>query len=268
MDEFDSSQDGCGAPDSRLAAFLDDELSLCERREVEAHIRACPRCAADLAQERLARTVLRNAASRLAAPDYLRGRVQAALLEAAVRRPARWRMLSLAGMAAAIAVIGILGLFLLALHQVPSEALMQRVATAHRNETLSVTPVSYASTDGGAIANWLQQQAGRRVEVPSLDRAGFHLTGARLDPSVAPGAVTLVYEDGGIRLTCTILPSLSPAWVSVPLLVLSPSVQTATVQGASVAAWLERDGTYIMVADLDPAAVTGLARQAIGSAAG
>ena len=54
--------------------LLDVELDAARVREVESHLATCPGCAAELADFRQMRQVLRNPDLRLAAPDDLRRR--------------------------------------------------------------------------------------------------------------------------------------------------------------------------------------------------
>jgi mycothiol system anti-sigma-R factor len=260
MDDRNPHRRGCAALSTRLAALLDGELSLPERRELEAHLRTCPRCAAELEQERAARSVLRDAAARMEAPAYLRSRVESSLARAAVRRSAWRRLLPFTGLAAAIAILAIAGFLVIAIRQMPSQELLRRVATAHHQETLSAAPVSFSSSDEAAVDAWLEQQNGEQVDIPSLEAAGYRLLGARLDPSIAPHAVTIVYDSANGRLTCVILPAAQPSWLKVPLEALHPSVHAASTAGAGLASWAEPDGMYVMAADLQPAAVATLAQ--------
>ncbi len=262
MDEGRDRDPDCAILSGRLTALLDGELSLPQRRELELHLRACPRCAAELELARLARATLRDAATRLAAPDELRQRVETALAGAA--RPARSRrhLLHAAALAAAIAVILTFGFIGFAVRQAPDASLLRRVSLAHRQETLSAEPVAFASDDATAVKIWLRRQAGEDVDIPDLSPDGFELVGARLDPAIAPHAVTLVYSGTDGPVSCVILPSTAPSPLRVPLSLLQGGVRPASMAGTRLASWVSPDGTYVLAGDLPPAELLSVARTA------
>jgi anti-sigma factor RsiW len=262
MEEKRERDPDCLILSARLAALLDGELSLPQRRELELHLRTCTRCAAELELVQLARATLRDAATRLAAPDELRRRVEAALAGAARPAGARRHVLHAVALAAAVAVIVALGLLGFALRQAPNASLLHRVSLAHTQETLSAQPVAFASDDAMAVEIWLRQQASEDVDVPSLSSTGFELMGARLDPAVAPHAVTLVYRGADGPVSCVILPSMPPSFLRAPLSLLHGGVHPASIAGTQLASWVARDGTYVLAGDLPPAELLSLARTA------
>ena len=62
-----------------LHALLDDELDAANVAAVEAHLRACPDCAAEFEQLKHLHQIVADPALRHAAPDGLRDRIDAAL---------------------------------------------------------------------------------------------------------------------------------------------------------------------------------------------
>src|SRR3954449_10513886 len=82
----------CDDVQGLLDPYADGELDAAHALEVERHLPACPRCAADLAQLQGLRKALRRDLAYHRAPDELRARVTASLAlpaPAAPSRPAR-----------------------------------------------------------------------------------------------------------------------------------------------------------------------------------
>ncbi len=266
MDEPGGADAACAGFSARLAALLDDELPLPERYQVEQHLQTCARCAEDLEMTRAARALLRETATRIETPPYLRQQVQAKLVAAARQRSPSWRVVAFAAMAAALVVLAAFGFGAFVAPRIADEALFQRVALAHQQETLSAQPVAFASNDATAVRAWLRQQDGKPVDVPSLDSAGFQLVGARLDTTIAPQAATLVYQGPDGLLSCVVLPSASPPrWLPSPSAARHPGLQAVSVAQLQLAAWTTADGTYVMAGDFPPAELALLAQTALTS---
>jgi anti-sigma factor RsiW len=90
--------------DDTLSAYLDDELAPAARREVEAHLAACPACRAELEEVAAARRAIRIMPVH-ATPRPLVGAPSpgARLSPEVVPRPARSRRRALWAVAAAVA---------------------------------------------------------------------------------------------------------------------------------------------------------------------
>ena len=82
----------CEESEILLHALLDDELDAGHAREVEAHVAACPGCAAQLHQFRALRTAMSAKELRFSAPASLRTRLDAVIPTAPLPVPSR-RML-------------------------------------------------------------------------------------------------------------------------------------------------------------------------------
>lgn len=237
--------------EAALTALLDGALTADERAQMEDHVRRCTTCSGDLARQRLAHLALHAAAGNLAAPAELRARVAGGLGRQGWLASVR-RVVAAAGVAAAIAVaaVGVWRLNATTGHASSSTAV--QVARAHRQETLSATPVAFVSADPAAVARWVRTQTGREVAVPDFGGAGYHLLGVRTESGVSRGAVSLVYAGAGGRVTCTILDgdaSLGAAFSAPPG---APSVHTIRQDGVTEAMWLEPGTTYLMASELQP----------------
>lgn len=237
-----------------LAALLEGTLAGAEREVVEEHVRRCSLCQIDLAEQRRVREALRRLAPELAAPAALRQRVRAAIRprRATWRRPAR-----LAG--ALVAVFAVLALIAFARvgtgrqHAVPATML----ARLHRAETLGQAPTAFASSDPAAIAAWIQRQTGRTLKVPDYSGAGYLPEGVRREPALGNDAVTVVYRDGGERLSCTMLAG-APALRGFAPLAPGTSIDIARVDEVSLAAYRADGTTYLLATTAPPSELQAL----------
>jgi anti-sigma factor RsiW len=262
MDDRHEDRTDCAAQNGpRIAALLDGELSRNEQWRLEEHLRVCPICAVDLEQQRQAQFALHRAAEGLSAPVDLMERVRGGLPQRAPLHGLRRRIILLSGLAAVLAALAVV-VWPRTATPVPSESVLARVVTAHQLETLGTTPVSYRSADADAVAAWARSGIGEYFEAPSLASAGYQLLGARMEPAVAPRAVTLVYEGEGTRLTCTVIPMAAP----LGGLLASPAGTAPThatrIQGSTVTSWRDRNTIYVLAADLGSDALLQLARLA------
>jgi anti-sigma factor RsiW len=242
-----------------LTALLDGELAPDQRGRVEQHLARCAACATLVAQQRAARAAVRSA-KRMRAPAALHARVLADLdrAERAVRR--RHQLMIAGGVAAVVVLCAAVGLARFQQGS-PGVSLVERAVDSHLSGTLGSTPVMVRASDAGVVAAWLQTATGRTIEVPAFDDDGYRLVGARTDPSVAPGAVSLVYE-GGDRLTCIVIAGRISFAAEFVVSSVSPNLHVARRQDASIAAWQDADTTYLLIGARDAAVLERLAQAA------
>lgn len=249
----------CAVQGPQLAAFLDGELGPDDEQRLEAHVAGCPRCTADLAEQRRVRAALRRAGTHLRAPDSLGARIESDFSRG--RRPFWGRALALGGLAAALVIMAVAGL-LWAASRIPDRAVLARAAGAHEQESLSQTPVTFASGDAAAVAAWARSATGEKPDVPSFAAAGYRLLGARLEPSVGRHAVSLVYQGEDGSVTCTVVPVAASPLLKLALAIRPPAIQTTAVGGATAVSWTDADATYILLGDAGRQTLLQLARLA------
>lgn len=247
---------GDGCPDGALlTALLDGELPAEAGAELEDHVGRCPSCAEDMEAQRIARAALRVAAAGITAPSALRGRIRAELRRA--ERPTRLRRWAVAGaLAAALAVVALVGALQLT-GQGARSVQAVTIARAHTAETLGQRPVTFASSDPAAVAGWVHTQTGRSVVVPNYSASGYTLTGVRREPLLGDDAVTMVYEGGGQRITCSVVGG-DPALRGFGALPGAPGVHYSWTNGVSVAAWWAPDATYLLAGNIPAGAMARL----------
>jgi anti-sigma factor RsiW len=264
MSGFRSGDLGCPEQGPWIAALLDGELQPDEQQRLSEHLAGCDRCAEEMAEQVHARAALHAMAAALQAPPDLRLQIEQRRNDTRTGPP-RWRGALLIGsLAAAIAFIAALALAR-AMIRVPSDAQIASAARAHTQETLAAAPVAVRSADPDAVTAWIQRQTGQRIEAVSFATDGYQLLGARLEPSLGPRAISIVYDGPNGRLTCVVLPEQVPAVLSVLLATEAPAIRATHLGNSTGVSWADRDAAYILIGPGDAQALLQLARVAAQS---
>ncbi len=183
-----------------LDLYLDGELALEERAEVEAHLKGCPGCQEAAAAEVRFRTGLRQALLSARAPASLREQVSRRLQQE-VSAAGNARFLPALLAAAAVLMIAVVGYGVLALWTVPEDP-VQDVVEAHR-----VSSDSEVFGDRDQVLGFLRAHAPFRFRVPVPDGEDARLVGARVTRFGASPAVVYLYDVGGRRVTIAQYPA-------------------------------------------------------------
>jgi anti-sigma factor RsiW len=221
----------------RAQMSLDGELDAANQLAFERELRASPELTAEYERQRALRRAIRRHASREAAPEGLRARMEALAAPApspAVQRP-RWAM---AATAASIAFVAALGGYW-AGHAGGDPGLAALVA-GYQRAALSGQPIDVASSDRHTVKPWLAGRAPLGAFVPDLAHAGFPLLGGRIDIVDGRPAPTLVYKRGAHLISVSELP-------------LGQAAQGATtLDGYHVERWSDAERAYVAISDIDP----------------
>lgn len=175
---------------TKLEAYADGELSDEDLRAADSHIRACPSCAADLANHLLLRQETKAAALRRYAPSpEFRRRMQDKLTS---RPHSAWLAWATA---AALAVVLFAAVMLNYRQRQEHDQLrtFSEVADLHVATLASSNPVDVVSSDRHTVKPWFQGKLPFSFNLPTLDNTEFSLVGGRLAYlGQAPGA-ELIY---------------------------------------------------------------------------
>jgi anti-sigma factor RsiW len=177
---------------SKLDLYLDGELSAGELTEVEAHLRACPTCAAD-ALSRLQLKRMTQAAGRRFSPsrDF---RAKIAQSVDSAKRP-RWATRWAPALAAVAALVLMLVPAAFWLQHSRSEQALGELADLHVSTLASANPVDVVSSDRHTVKPWFQGKLPFTFNLPEQP-APFKLIGGRLTYfQQSPGA-QLLFEGG------------------------------------------------------------------------
>jgi anti-sigma factor RsiW len=247
----------CEEARDRIGALIDGELAGEPRREIDAHVEACDRCAQELADlKRLKRQV---AAVSAPAPPTLVGRVRGALAAAAARKVAthttvhairpidrlRGRLRPLMRIAAIILVSGLLSAAAtwFVLRGADERAMLERdVLSAHVRSLLQDNPVQIASSDTHTVKPWFAGRIEFAPVVAELAANGFPLAGGRLDYITGRRVAALVYRRRLHLVTVFMWPSAGGEETR-------PS--SMKVNGYNLLTWSKGGMTYWAASDLN-----------------
>ncbi|HKE87070.1 MAG TPA: anti-sigma factor [Vicinamibacterales bacterium] len=169
-----------------LDAYIDDELPADERREIDAHLSDCARCGDDHTTLMDTRRLLRKHMVRYQAPDVLRARVRAAVLQlgtdtAPARRASRWSWPSWVAAGLLIAATSSALTATLLHRRDTSDVVAGEVVASHIRSLMPGHLTDVVSTDQHNVKPWFNGRVDLSPAVPDLSAQGFPLQGGRLD---------------------------------------------------------------------------------------
>jgi anti-sigma factor RsiW len=177
---------------AQLETYLDGELSALEMRDLDAHLRTCPSCAADVLTRLQTKRAVHSAGKRYRPSPEFRERVRSRI--AAKPQPSLIRMWL--GATAAVALLLIIGFVGMSVRQqqLQRQHTLSELADLHVATLASANPVDVISTDRHTVKPWFQGRIPFTFSLPELQNSGFTLLGGRVAYlGQAPGA-ELVYE--------------------------------------------------------------------------
>ena len=230
-----------------LDAFVDGELSADAQREFDAHLRACPSCAADIANRVQLKSAVKRAGRRFAASADFRRKIENQVLP-------RKRTLSAAWLPAfaAAAVILFAAIWMLGRWTVGSQAAIGELVDLHVTTLASTNPVDVLSTDLHTVKPWFEGKLPFAVNVPDLKDTPFTLIGGRVTYLEQEPGAGLLFQYRKHRLSAFIFQDRAK-WKNV-------STTGAPVQHASfwVETWSAGGLRYFVMGDTSVANVEQL----------
>lgn len=242
------------ALEAQLDAYLDDELTAADARELEAHLANCAQCAR-FRDERLAlRAAIMSRIPIVAAPDALRDRVRAALAaEARAAAPARrpvssyWRAVAIAASLVIVAV----GSWNLALRKANAERLADAVLASHIRSLMPGHLTDVLSSDQHTVKPWFNGKLDFSPPVHDLAAQGYPLLGGRLDYVDGRPVAVLVYGRRQHLINVFVWPAMRGP---------SGAGRASDRQGYHLLHWAAPDYTYVVASDLAPTELDDFAR--------
>lgn len=231
----------------QMHPYFDGELDVLRSREMEQHLRDCPRCAALLESQRSLRKALDPQALRVDAPPALRAKIRASLQSRtprAARAAFRFRFwLSWAIPAAAL--VALLALVVNArLESSRQDWLVRELASCHVRSLMGNHLLDVPSTDQHTVKPWFNGKLDFAPTVKDFSTDGFPLVGGRLDYVNDRSAAALVYRHRNHLINLFVWPATGKR---------TDAVNARTLQGYHLLGWQDGDLQYWAVSDLNEA---------------
>jgi anti-sigma factor RsiW len=189
---------------AKLETYLDGELSTSEMRDMDAHLRSCPSCAADVLSQVQIKRALHSAGKRYSANPEFRERIRKSIAMKPRRSPMRMWL----GATAAVALLFVAGLVTFSVRQehLQRQQVFSELADLHVATLASANPVDVISTDRHTVKPWFQGKIPFTFNLPELQNSEFTLLGARVTYlGQAPGA-ELIYQIRNHQISVFIFP--------------------------------------------------------------
>jgi anti-sigma factor RsiW len=229
----------CDEAEILLHALIDGELDAGHAREVENHIKDCPRCAAALAAYREMSKAVASADLRFAAPLGLRRRIEASLPQTKV--PSRRAVLRGFAMGSAASAIAASGLVAVILRNDDAQRIESEVVSAHLRSLQAGHLTDVLSTDQHTVKPWFNGKLEVSPPVVDLTGQGFTLIGGRLDYVDARAIAAVVYRRRAHVINLFVAQTASTE---------RHPARIETIQGFNIRRWSDAGLNYWAVSDL------------------
>jgi anti-sigma factor RsiW len=229
-----------------LHGLIDGELDAANSVIIEAHVKTCANCAAELRRLEAIRARVAVADMRHTAPSSLLEKIEAQIESGAAQAPKAHRSLSrtpirwFAG-GAMTALAASLALFL-AVPQLSTAPVQDQLVASHMRSLLATHLTDVATSNQHVVKPWFNGRIDFAIPVVDLAAKGFPLVGGRLDYLDDRVVPTLVYK----RRLHTINLFIRPASdMSFPL------DFAATQRGFNILRWTDNGLEYWAISDVD-----------------
>jgi anti-sigma factor RsiW len=253
----------CQEWQSRLDAYVDEELPPHEMEAFRAHAANCSDCASDALALMEAKSATRRAGQRFVASPALRARVMASACaqtsssySAADYTSAQPRKSTLLfwprwALAAAALVVLVAGLFF-AVNRYRQPSSLAEFADLHVADLASTNPVEVVSTDRHTVKPWFQGRIPFTFDVPDLQDSPFTLTGGR---------VTYFRQEPGAHLVFAYQRHFISAFIfrDTPQLAITGGSFTDHSTSFNLQTWTQDGLRYVLVSDVNPDTLKQLA---------
>lgn len=229
-----------------IHAYADGELDAANTVTLEAHLKACPECRAQLEEIEAVRALMASAPRAEASPE-LRGRIEA-MLEAEAPKPERRGVLAhvVSGRWASGALTGAVAAslaLLVAAPQITRSDTEDQLVQSHVRSLIAGHVVDIATSNRHVVKPWFNGRIDFAPPVPELAPQGFPLVGGRMDYVEDKPVAAIVYKRALHTINLFVRPA---AGLSLP------GASAMRYKGYSLVRWTNGGLEYWAVSDIDP----------------
>ena len=168
----------CEEARAQLDTYLDGELPAEKMRDLDAHVRSCPACAADvLARVQFKRSVKAAAGERYAPSAAFRAKMQK---QVAARPRRSWVFGWLPAAVLAVLLVAGAATLYVGRQNMRRAHVYSEIADLHVSTLGSANPVDVVSTDRHTVKPWFQGKIPFTFNLPELQNTDFTLVGGRV----------------------------------------------------------------------------------------
>jgi len=233
----------CDEAQVLLHALIDGELDAGNAREVEAHVAACPKCAATLSDVQDLRKAIDSRALQFTAPRGLRRNIEGKLPASPATAANRRAILKGFALGATATALAASGLLLMVTREIEQRRVLDEIVSAHLRSLQSDRLTDVVSSDQHTVKPWFNGRLAASPPVIDLTAQGFTLLGARIDYVDARPVAAIVYRRRVhiINLFCE--PASSQAETAASM---------QSLHGFNVRSWGEKGIHLWAVSDINP----------------
>jgi anti-sigma factor RsiW len=228
-----------------MHALLDGELDTARTRDIESHLAACPGCAAELADFRTMRQMLRKPELRMAAPDALRRRIEAAIPvsppSSRTAAPSRRSLLKGFALGTALSAVAASGVMITVMRFAEDDRLLGGVVSAHLRSLRGDRLTDVASADQHVVKPWFNGKLDAAPPVPDLTAQGFTLQGGRLDYVDGKAVAAIVYRRGAHVINLFV--ASEPGATHTP-------ARSEAMEGFNTQRWTDQGFRFVAISDI------------------
>jgi len=242
----------CDVFRQKLDAYVDSACSPDELADMDAHLRKCPSCAAEVVGRFQIKRMTQAAATRYSPSPEFRLHMEKSVQ---AKRKSAWSSgwMPRLAMAAAALILVVASLALWMRHAAREQALAE-LLDLHVATLASANPVDVVSTDRHTVKPWFQGKLPFTFNLPQLENSPFKLIGGRVVYfEHSPGA-QLLFQLRNHEMSVFIVQD------HASVIPLETSVTAAREMAFSVETWRQEGLRYAVIGDAGPADIHELAR--------